>query len=510
VTAHDVTTYDTSKQGALRRLMIRPTSLLPSAAAISPDAHTIAVGSQDGSVSFVDADTGRLLRGQGAQHSAAVASVVYSPSGRTVMTVGDDGRVIVWDPRSGRRMAALPGPAGHVQDAQVNPDGSTLYTAGSGGVMLAWDLTGARGFGRSARLSASLQCCDSVTPEAPAFALSPDGSEFAVATADSTVGVFSAATLRREKSFAIGSAANRVTALSWSPTGKTIAVGAHGGIVQMWDVSGSPRRERSLVGLEPLPGQIEAVQSLAFSPDGQILAASDKSEGSAIGHNIVSPVATLATWDVGTGTMINTPAELGAGAGMTASDVLAFSPDGRLLAASLLTGGVRVFDATTGTALRTLADPGNDTVSLAFAPTGNLLAAGTLAGTVELWNPVTAKRIAQPLLADSSAIADIAFDRSGQRFATTGLQDATVKVWFTSSLEQAGPRLAANPNATAAAAFEPGGQDLLVVDDHGGAFTWPMSLTSWEQRACSLAGRNLTRAEWAQFVAGPRYAAVCR
>ncbi len=510
VTAHDVTTYDTSKQGALRRLMIRPTSLLPSAAAISPDAHTIAVGSQDGSVSFVDADTGRLLRGQGAQHSAAVASVVYSPSGRTVMTVGDDGRVIVWDARSGRRMVALPGPAGHVQDAQVSPDGSTLYTAGSGGVMLAWDLTGARGFGRSARLSASLQCCDSVTPEAPAFALSPDGSEFAVATADSTVGVFSAVTLRREKSFAIGSAANRVTALSWSPTGKTIAVGAHGGIVQMWDVSGSPRRERSLVGLEPLPGQIEAVQSLAFSPDGQILAASDKSEGSAIGHNIVSPVATLATWDVGTGTMINTPAELGAGAGMTASDVLAFSPDGRLLAASLLTGGVRVFDATTGTALRTLADPGNDTVSLAFAPTGNLLAAGTLAGTVELWNPVTAKRIAQPLLADSSAIADIAFDRSGQRFATTGLQDATVKVWFTSSLEQEGPRLAANPNATAAAAFEPGGQDLLVADDHGGAFTWPMSLTSWEQRACSLAGRNLTRAEWAQFVAGPRYATVCR
>ena len=510
VTAHDFTTYDASTMRPLRTLMIRPTSLLPAAAAISPDARTIAIGSQDGSVSFVDADTGGLRRAQGGQHSAAVAAAVYSPSGGTVMTVGDDGRVIVWDPRSGRRLLALPGPAGHVQDAQVSPDGSTLYTAGTGGVMLAWDLTGARGFGRSARLSASLQCCDSVTPEAPAFALSPDGTEFAVATGDSKVGVYSTATLRREKSFAIGSTANRVTALSWSPAGETLAVGAHGGIVQLWDVTGSPRRERSLVGLQPLPGQIEAIQSLAFSPDGQLLAASDKSEGSAIGHNIVSPVATLATWEVGSGTMINTPAELGAGAGMTASDVLAFSPDGRLLAASLLTGGVRVFDPTTGRVLRTLTDPGNDTVSLAFAPTGDVLAAGTLAGTVELWNPVTAKRIAQPLLADSAAIADIAFDRSGQRFATTGLQDATVKIWFTSSLEQEGPRLAADPDATAATAFQPGGQDLLVVDDHGGAFTWPMSLTSWEQRACSLAGRNLTRAEWAQFVAGPPYATVCR
>jgi WD40 repeat protein len=161
--------------------------------------------------------------------------------------------------------------------------------------------------------------------------------------------------------------------------------------------------------------------------------------------------------------------------------------------------------------LRTLTDPGNDTVSLAFAPAGDLLAAGTLAGTVELWNPATGKRLAQPLLADSSsAIADIAFDRSGQRFATTGLQDSTVKIWFTGSLEQEGPRLAAGPDATAATAFEPGGQGLLAVDDHGDAFTWPMSLTSWEQRACSLAGRNLTRAEWAQFVAGPRYATVCR
>jgi WD40 repeat protein len=207
--------------------------------------------------------------------------------------------------------------------------------------------------------------------------------------------------------------------------------------------------------------------------------------------------------------MISPPAQLSAGDGSDGSDVVAFSPNGKLLAASLLTGGVRVFDPVNGRVLRTLSDPGDETVSLAFAPNAPVLAAGTVGGTVELWNPDTGKRLAPPLLADSSGIADVAFDPSGQRFAVTGSQDGTVEVWFTASLEQEGPRLGADPNSTAAAAFEPGGNGLLVVDDQGGAFTWPMSLAAWERRSCSLAGRNLTRAEWAEYVAGRHYARVC-
>ena len=508
VTAREISTYDAGTLRRLSSVTIRPVPLLPSAAAISPDGTSIAIGSESGRVSFVDATTGVPRPGAGG-HTAAVASAVYAPDGATVTTVGDDGRAIIWDPRSGRELSVLPGPAGHVQDAQVSPDGSTLYTAGTGGVVLAWDLTGRRGFGQSTRISAALPCCDSVSPPAPPLALSPDGTEFAAPTSSSSVAVFSTETLRREASFTIGSSSGPITALAWSAAGGMLAVGAHGGVVQLWDVNGAPRLERSLVGLEPLPGQIEAIQSLAFSPGGQTLAATDKTEGSTIGHTLISPVAMMAMWDVSNGSMLSPPVELGAGAGMTGSDVVAFSHDGKLLAASLLTGGVRVFDPSSGRVLRTLSDPGNPTVSLAFAPKGTLLAAGTQEGTVEMWDPVTGKRLAQPLLADSYAIAGVAFDPTGQRFATTASQDGDVKVWFTVSLEQEGPRLAADSGATAAAAFERGGDDLLAVDDDGGAFTWPMSLTAWEQRACSVAGRNLTRAEWAQFVAGPHYGSVC-
>jgi WD40 repeat protein/DNA-binding SARP family transcriptional activator len=509
VSAHEIATYDSSPLRRLGAVTIRPAPFLPTTAAISPGGNGVAIGSQNGSVSFVDSADG-LLRSARNGHSGAVASAVYAPDGRTVMTVGDDGRVIVWNARAGSEETALVGPAGHVQDAQVSPDGSTLYTAGVGGVLLAWDLTGARGFGHSARISPVLPCCDSVSPPGPPLAVSPDGTEFAVTTGPSTVGVFSTHTLGREFTFRIDPPGDPITALAWSPGGGLLAVGAHDGVVQLWQASGVPRLVRSLAGLEAVPGQAEAIQSLAFSPDGQLLAASDKSEGNAIGHMLISPIAMMVSWDVSTGDMAYAPVEVGAGAGLNGSDVVEFSPDGKLLAASLLTGGVRVFDASSGRVVRTLADLGNETVSLAFAPRSGLLAAGTAGGTVELWDPASGKRLASPLLADSqAAITSIAFDSSGTRFATSGQGDGTIKIWFTDTLEQEGPRLEADPNASAAAAFEPGDGALLAVDGAGGAFTWPMSLSAWERRACSLADRNLTRAEWAQFVAGPRYTTVC-
>lgn len=58
--------------------------------------------------------------------------------------------------------------------------------------------------------------------------------------------------------------------------------------------------------------------------------------------------------------------------------------------------------------------------------------------------------------------------------------------------------------------FEPRGEGLLAFDDHGGVFSWPISIRAWEKRACSLAGPNLTRARWAQLVGGHAYTTVCR
>jgi len=105
-------------------------------------------------------------------------------------------------------------------------------------------------------------------------------------------------------------------------------------------------------------------------------------------------------------------------------------------------------------------------------------------------------------------VTSIAFDPTGQRFATTG-QDGTVKLWSSATLQQEGTALNTQPGVATTAAFLPGGKRLLVVDDQGSGFTWPTSLAAWEQRACAVAGRNLTRAEWTRYLPGHPYTRVC-
>lgn len=483
-----------------------PPSLSPSAAAISPDGRTAVIGSQQGGLSFVDLTSGAVHQVSTGQR-AAVAGVVYSPDGRTVVSFGDNNQLIEWDPKTMTELTTLSGPLGQVQNAAINAAGTTLYTASLDGVMLAWDLTGRQGFGHRVGVHAPLRCCDPVSPGAPPLAVSPDGSRFAVSLGPSTIGLYSTETLQRQATFTLRPSGNGITALAWSPSGADIAVAGHDGLVQLWRVDGAPRLVRSLTGLGSLTGLPEAIQSISFSPDGTLVAASDDNETNSVQNTAALPLASLAVWRADSGTL-EVAQDLGPGIGPGGSDVLAFSKNSKLLAVSLLHGGVLVLDPTTGQVLRQLSDPGEDTISLAFARDGTL-AAGTLAGTVELWNVRTGQREAPPLVAATAPITDISFDPAGTRFATTGGQDGAVKLWFTSTLQQEGPALTTDPGSTSASAFEPGGAGLVAFDGVGGAFTWPTSLAAWERHACAVAARNLTRQEWARFVPELPYSTVC-
>ncbi|HEX4009145.1 MAG TPA: BTAD domain-containing putative transcriptional regulator [Solirubrobacteraceae bacterium] len=508
VTARTVNTYAAPSMAPLRSVPITPAPRSPTAAAVSPDGRIAAIGTQSGAVSFVDTATGVARRGAGGQ-GAAVAALVYAAGGGTAVSIGDDNRLVVWNPATATPVAAWNGPLGQVQNAALSANGATLYTASLDGVVLTWDLTGDRSFGHRFHLSPALPCCDPISPHAPPVALSANGGRIAVSLGASTIGVFSARTLAPQAVFTVRPRRDAITALAWSPNGNELAVGGRSGIVQLWDLSGAPRLVRSLSGLRSQTGLPDAIQSIAFSPDGSLVAASADSETLAVHQTAALPLATLGIWLAASGTPISVPVELGLGNGPGGSDVLAFSPDGKLLAVSLLHGGVDVLDAGTGTVRRELSDPGDDIISLAFARDGTL-ATGTLAGTVVLFNPATGQRVAPPLLVASAPVASVAFDPSGQRFATSGDQDGTVKLWSTATLQQEGPDFSSDPNTTSSVVFSPGGGGLVAADGAGDVFTWPTAVTAWERRACAVASRNLSRTEWRRFVPELPYATVCR
>jgi WD40 repeat protein/DNA-binding SARP family transcriptional activator len=502
VAGSDISEFDAHSMERVRSIAITPAPASPSAAAISPDGRTVAIGSDSGSVSFVDLSTGTVRQGVGG-HAASVASVLYSPQGRTVVTVGDDDKVIVWDLKTASPTETLTGHTGEAQGAAISPDGRTLFTSSLDDTVLVWDLAGDRRFGRRSHLGDALPCCSPVSPLSPPLALSPDGSRFASPISASTIGLFSARTLQRLDSFKITPRRTVITALAWSPTGRQLAVAGFSGLVQLWNVNGTPRPMRSMVGLHPLSRLPEAIQAIAFSADGRFVAATDLNETPSSPGNNGGVLGRLTIWKVNTGTLAAVPRDLGVGRAFP----LASSPAGNLLALVTTDGGVLVLNIATGQARRTL-HPDDVVTSLAFGPDGTL-ATGTLSGKVVLWKPRSTDRAGASVIVASGAVTSVAFDPSGQRFATTGDPDGSVRLWSTSTLQQQGTPLDTDRGATTTAALGPGGQRLLVINDRNNGFIWPTSPAAWEQRACAVAARNLTRQEWARFVTGHRYAKVC-
>jgi WD40 repeat protein/DNA-binding SARP family transcriptional activator len=474
------------------------TCCLGSVAAISPDGTSAAVGSLDGTILFIDLSTGAIHAAAGG-HTATVQSLRYSPNGRMLVSTADDGKVIVWDPKTAQPSETLLGHAGRPTQGVFSADGRTLYTSSLDGTVLEWDLGSQRRFGRPFTTGGRALTPSLITPLTPPLAISPDGSEFAAPTAARSVGIFSVDTLRRQTSLRVPRPAT-ITALAWSPAGSELAVGGDRGLLQLWDVRGAPRLVRAFSTLRPTGHVHEVIQSVAFSADDRLIAASDVS-GWPAGLSFSGHVA---IWRTRTGA--STALKFAA----PGNDVT-FSRDGRRLAVALGDGRVLILDSSNGTQIRTIHPLQGDnggTTSLAFAPNGTL-ATGTYAGVVQLWNPATGAPISHPVLVAAAPVASIAFDRSGQRFATAGGPEGGLKLWFTSSLQQDGATLDPEQGTSGNGQFTPNGQLLLAVNANGQGSLWPVNPAALENHACAVAGRNLTHEEWSRFITGYSYSQVC-
>ena len=129
---------------------LEPVARLPvkaDRAALGPDDHTMLAGGADGSVRFVDLDTG-IVRPAAGAHGARVTAGEFTTDGRSAVTTSADGGAIVWDVRRAAARETMKGHAGAISGLTISSDGSTLYTAGQDSRVVIWDLVGGHRLGR--------------------------------------------------------------------------------------------------------------------------------------------------------------------------------------------------------------------------------------------------------------------------------------------------------------------------------------------------------------------------
>jgi WD40 repeat protein len=162
--------------------------------------------------------------------------------------------------------------------------------------------------------------------------------------------------------------------------------------------------------------QIVDVRALAFSPDGQLLAASAgelKGKGEVV------------LWDLKT----QKPRwSYGIDRGMPS---VAFSPDGKTLAVGSFSENCYLFNAATGALKDTLAGHGESARSLAFAASGDILAVGSYDQTIRLWD-WRAGKVTQTLTGQDDKVYSLAYLPDKKTLASGGAIGSAC-LWDTSS-----------------------------------------------------------------------------
>lgn len=214
-----------------------------------------------------------------------------------------------------------------------------------------------------------------------------------------------------------------VETVAFSSDGSLLATAGSDGTVRLWDpATGLPIRAPFPSRVGPVDavarprdrdGHARPVVGLAFSPDGQLLASA-------------STDMTVLLWNPATGRPVREP--LVGHAGYVYA--VAFSSEGRLLATASHDMTVLLWDPATGRPVgRPLVGHTGYVMAVAFSPDGWLLASSSTDGTVRLWHPATGRSLGEPLVGHTGRVYAVAFSPDGQLLASVG-SDQTVRLWL--------------------------------------------------------------------------------
>jgi len=404
-------------------------------AALHPDGAHVAAGDTDETIRIWE------WRGGTQQMALRVPSVItnlaYSPDGRTLVSVGDERTICIWDVGNGELRRTVTGHHGKVETVAFHPGGKLYATGGEDGEINLWDAEG----------MTPVHTLHGHTDFVLCLAFAPDGVTLASCGADQTVHLWDVAsgTLRSILTGHRG----WVTAVAFAADGNAVFTGGYDQSVRLWDI-------RSGQELRLLRGHLRWVDYVAFSDDGRLLATC----------SLDGPVR---LWDVAAGRLLHTLRGLEA-----ATRIPAFSPAGDRLATAGDDHKVRIWDVATGTLLHTLHGHRASVRNAIFSPDGATLVTASHDQMLRTWDAASGQALRTTANVNAANRLAIACEPRRGLLAYCTLDDTLVLAEVeTGAIVRILKTTAAQP---AIAAFDPAGRWLACRTQSGAVLVYDLAV----------------------------------
>lgn len=287
-------------------------------------------------------------------HANSIDAVAYSPTGMLFATGswsrdpkwGPQGEVKIWDAQ-GKLHKTLRGHAGAVKALTFSPDGQILASGAYDKTLILFNT----------RSGSASKLPNRHTAPIILLSFSPDGRQLLSGDESGALIFWEVRTLRPVQERFLRGYSGRVRARAYSWRNDVLATADASQAVMLWKGEyGTPQLLTKNRGL---------ALSLAFSPDGRLLASANHSD--------------VWLWDVASGSDVSSlvhPAPVG---------VLAFSPDGSILACGLHNGGIVLHEMDNPVGSPTSVRHEPKVSVLAFSPTAGVLVSGSSDGSLVVW-----------------------------------------------------------------------------------------------------------------------------
>ena len=429
---------------------------------VSSDGSLVAAGGRLGAVKTGNDDPsysvyvwplqGKELKYVLKGHEDSITAVKFSPIAPVLASGSQDGTLKIWNTENGTEIRSVK--LGSVDALAYSPDGKTLAVSDGAQIHL---------FNTTTWESAGTLVVHLEQQPVTAFTFSPDGKSLAVGGWSKKLSLWDVG--KRKLIEVVGEHTGEILSIAWSPKPNLLATGGTDKVVSLWDMN----KKRRLGDL----GQDDRAESVAFTPDGKLLAVGS-------GQPESESDKTIVLWDVATGT------RRGLLKGHPRSVVsLDFTPSGDSLVSAGEDETIRIWDVQTSSFLTYFRGHDLHVFTLNYSPDGKMMASGDGRGSIHLRMLESGTRL--ELKGHENHVADLSFDPASRMLASAAW-DGTLRIWQLASKSESQVLLNAGHFMTAIR-FAPDGSKLAATNCDGNIYLWEAaglkSLPGLKQTGCA-------------------------